>query len=261
MWIAINMTANSYLNNTWVYNASSPNCFDGTTDAQCLTIRGGLYDPSTSTTASERVSVTEAGGDTSDTERAVGTHIWFNEWTKDSLQAGNVTLEDFPIGMPGFDFAGIFNTQANIGLGRNSTILNALKDAGHISSRTYSYWWGLNSAAEANSMDGQIVFGGYDAAKVKGANFTQKLLPSSLACPSGMYLTITNMELGFPNGTKADMLAPSTLSACVRLDWPAIASLRYDPFMRRFEDLTGTFKAENGPTPPWDVPAYRFAGQ
>lgn len=255
------MALNSYLNNTWLFNASFPDCFDRTSDTQCLTIRGGLYDPSKSATALNEHTATDAGGDASDTERAIGTHIWYSEWAKDSLQAGNATLENFPIGMPGFDFAGIVNTQANIGLGRNSTILNALKDANLISSRTYSYWWGLNSAAEANSMDGQIVFGGYDAAKVKGANFTQKLLPSSLACPSGMYLTVTNMELGFPNGTKADMLAPSTLSACIRLDWPAIASLRYDPFVMRFEDLTGTFKAENGPNPPWDVPAYRFGGE
>lgn len=109
-------------------------------------------------------------------------------------------------------------------------------------------------------MDGQLVLGGYDAAKVMGPNMTQKLLPSSVGCESGMYLTLTNMILGFPNGTKADMLAPSTLSACIRLDYPAISSPRYDPFMERFEAHTETSHEENIKSVPWDVPAYRLAG-
>jgi hypothetical protein len=101
--------------------------------------------------------------------------------------------------MLGFDVGFIFDTQANIGLGRNSTLLNALHESERISSRTYSFWWGLDSASSANSIDGQLVLGGYDAAKVTGPNVTQKLLPSTVGCGSGMYLTVTNMLLGFPD--------------------------------------------------------------
>ncbi|KAM0712139.1 hypothetical protein Q7P37_011233 [Cladosporium fusiforme] len=199
-------------------------------------MRGGTYDPSSSTTVSEDLGVVAAGGDPSDTQRTEGTHIWYNDWTKDTITAGYATLEAFPIGMAGFDFGGIFDTQPNIGLGRNSTLLNALRDAKKISSRTYSF------------------------CEVMGPNITQKLQPSSVGCESGMYVTVTNMILAFPNGTKADMLAPSTLSACVRLDYPAISSPRYDPFMERFEAHTGTSHAENIKRLPWDVPAYRLAG-
>lgn len=243
-----------------MYNFSAPFCFDDTTKTQCLTIRGGTYHPSSSTTVSENLDVVAAGGDPSDTQRTVGSHIWYNDWTIDRLTLGNETLNDFPIGMAGFDYGEIFNAQSVIRLGRNSALLNTLKDTGKIPSRTYSFWWGRNSAAQSNSMDGQLVLGGYDAAKVVGPILTQKLQPSSVGCGSGMYLTLTNMVLGFPNGTKADMLAPSTLSACVRLDYPAISSPRYDPFMKRFEAYTSTSHEEDTKSLPWDVPAYRLDG-
>jgi hypothetical protein len=224
-------------------------------------MRGGTYDSSTSTSASEDLDVYGAGGDPSDTFRALGTHVWYNDWAMDTLNAGNTTLDDFPIGMPGFDVGGIFDTQANIGLGRNSTLLNALHDKGHISSRTYSFWWGLNSASPSLSMDGQLVLGGYDAAKVTGPNITQKLLPSAVGCGSGMYLTVTNMILGFPNGTKADMLAPSVITACIQLDFPSIASFRSDPFMERFQNYTGTARDGTPSDQPWEVPSYRLDGE
>jgi len=224
-------------------------------------MRGGTYDTSESTSASDGLDVYGAGGDPSDTFRALGTHVWYNDWAMDTLKAGNTTLEDFPIGMSGFDVGGIFDTQANIGLGRNSTLLNALHDKGHISSRTYSFWWGLNSASSSLSMDGQLVLGGYDAAKVMGPNITQKLLPSAVGCGSGMYLTVTNMILGFPNGTKADMLAPSVITACIQLDFPSVASFRYDPFMERFQNYTGTERDITPSDQPWEVPSYRLDGK
>jgi hypothetical protein len=224
-------------------------------------MRGGTYDPSLSTSASDDLDVYGAGGSASDTFRALGTHVWYSDWTTDTVSAGNNTLDDFPIGMLGFDIGGIFDTQANIGLGRNSTLLNALHKSGRISSRTYSFWWGLNSASPSNSMDGQLVLGGYDAAKVTGPNITQKLLPSAVGCGSGMYLTVTNMILGFPNGTKADMLAPSTISACIQLDFPTLASFRYDPFMERFENYTGTARDDTPSDQLWEVPSYRLDGE
>ena len=224
-------------------------------------MRGGTYDKSVSTTASNNLDVHGAGGDPSDTFRALSTHIWYNDWVTDTLQAENTTLEDFPIGMPGFDVGGIFDTQANIGLGRNSTLLNALHDKGHITSRTYSFRWGLNSASSSLSMDGQLVLGGYDAAKVTGLNITQKLLPSTVGCGSGMYLTVTNIILGFPNGTQADMLAPSVITACIQLDFPSVASFRSDPFMERLQNYTGTIRDDTPSDQPWEVPSYRLDGE
>lgn len=111
------------------------------------------------------MNVFEAGGDSTDTEGRVdgmfessgiwnslltytGPHVWFNKFAKDTLHVGNASVDGYPIGMAGLDYGEYLNPQANIGLGRNSTFLNALKDAGHISSRVWGYWPGIDSASE-----------------------------------------------------------------------------------------------------------------
>lgn len=198
-----------------------------------------------------------AGGDSGDTARREATHIWFNEFAKDDLTIANTTLEGFAIGMPGFDFGGLTDMQANIGLGQNSTILTSLKNSGRIQSRTYSYWWGVDSTSDNVAMDGQMVFGGYDRAKVQGPNITASILPWSLACPSGMYITVTSMGLDFPNGTTADMLSTSALGACLQLDWPFLASIRNDPYFERFQAQTDTSSFNNSLGTYWWAPMYQ----
>lgn len=245
-----------FLNDTWVYNTSAPFCFDNTTESQCYTQRGGEYILSNSSTAHHYADAWAAGADPRDTFREIQTHIWYSDWATDSLQLGNFTMKDFPIGMPGFDYGNRFDTQANIGLGQNSTMLNTLKTAGHISSRSYSYWWGLNSATPDKSMDGQMVFGGYDAAKVSGPNITEKIQPWSVNCPSGMMVTISSLLLGFPNGTTADILTPATVPACLQPDFPALVEPAYDPYFERFNDWTMTNYMNNSRGVYWWAPLY-----
>lgn len=228
---------------------------------QCYTIRGGFYQPSKSTTNTGSIDGPAAGGDPTDVSCAHRESHLYCDWTEDTLTLGNATLDSFLVGMPGFGAGEDFVTQPNIGLGRNSTILNALRAAGQIKSRTYSYWWGVNNAVSSRSVDGQLVFGGYDAAKIMGPNITRKLREPTVSCPSGMYLTITNMILDFPNGTTADMLAPTALSACVRLDWPTVVSIPHEPFVARFESLTNTSHATAATEGVWEMPSYSLIGE
>ncbi|KAK4554535.1 hypothetical protein LTR86_008389 [Recurvomyces mirabilis] len=158
--------------------------------------------------------------------------------------------------MPGFDFGGRFDSQANIGLGANSTLLNALVDAGHIASRTYSYWWGIDNPNTNVAMDGQIVFGGYDAAKTTGPNITSTLLNWTAPCPSGMYLTLTDVVLDFPNGTTSSILSPSSLSACIQPDFPVVMNMPDNPYYSRFENLTETSAVNRTSGMYWYNPAY-----
>ncbi|EME78392.1 uncharacterized protein MYCFIDRAFT_157184 [Pseudocercospora fijiensis CIRAD86] len=234
----------AYLNDTWAYNSSSPFCFDNSTEAQCLIQRGGFYDPKSSSTFEAKLGVHEAGGDPSDVARAIGTHIWFSDWFTDRFALANTSLEHFPIGMPGFDFGGRFDTQNNIGLGQNSTILKALKNSGRISSRSWSYWYGIESATSSAAKDGQIVFGGYDAAKVTGQNFTQPLGKPSPACLSGMSVIVTGLGLDFPNGTKADLLAGSSFSACFQPDFPEVMNIP-SVYWDRLIESTNTVPYDN----------------
>lgn len=268
----------NFLNNTWVsgesgflglrhvltppphaiqvYNTSAPFCYNGTTDKQCLTQRGGEYDPSSSSTSHGGLDVYAAGGDVNDTDRTVATHVWINAFATDDIMIGNTTLSGFPVGMPGYDVGAQFDTQANIGLGRNSTILNALKDAGHVASRTYSYWWGLDTTSSSVAMDGQLVLGGYDSAKIMGPNVTLPLQPWTLTCPSGMYVTVTGLVLEFPNGTDADLLAGDSFVACLQLDFPVVTTLKGSPYYKQFENYTDTSYVNNSLGTYWFMPIY-----
>ncbi|RMY53390.1 hypothetical protein D0863_13967 [Hortaea werneckii] len=229
-------------NDTWIYNSTEDFC-NWTTPAACFTLRGGLYDTKSST-ATLKDDVQDAGADASDTERATGPNIWYNSWATDDLSFGGVKLTDYPLGMPGFDIFTPYNSpedQAQIGLGSNSTFLTALKEAGKILSRSYSWWFGLVGAIADAQMDGLLAFGGYDTAKVTGNNYTKALAPSSMSCTSGMNVIVSDLVLNFPNGTDASIISPySGLSSCIRPDFPGIFTFPWDPYYNSFEALTAT---------------------
>lgn len=213
IWATIlSLIYSRYLNNTWIYNASSPFCPEEKTDEACKTYRGGLYDPDTSSSARAVADVYAAGGSPSDTDRTEGLHIWDSSWTLDNLSAGNTTLEGFPIGSPGFEFGAQDHPQGALGLGQNSTLLSTLKNAGYISSRSYGYWWGQNGATSNAQMDGSIILGGYDIAKTQGPNITLAIKTPTLSCMSGMYMPISDLVMRFPNGTRASIIVVSAAS-------------------------------------------------
>lgn len=205
-------------------------------------MRGGLFDPNLSSTFETRDNVADAGASESDTDRTAGVHVWESAWGVENFAVGDVMLEKYPIGMPGFDVGKEYHRQGYLGLGFNSTILTALKDAGHIASRSYGYWWGLDGATQHSQMDGAIVFGGYDAAKASGPNLTSRLVAPTVACPSGMQLTIADIKLTFPNGTRSSIVFPSSaLAACMRIDFPVTITMATDPYYNNFMRDTNTF--------------------
>lgn len=211
----LSLMCSRYLNNTWIYNASSPFCPKEKTDGFCKTYRGGLYDPDASSSARAVADVYAAGGSSSDTDRTEGLHIWDSSWTLDDLGVGNISLSEFPIASPGFEFGAQDHPQGALGLGQNSTLLSTLKNAGHISSRSYGYWWGENGATSNAQMDGSIILGGYDAAKIQGPNITIPLKTPTLSCMSGMYMPISDLVMRFPNSTRASIIVVSAVS-CTR---------------------------------------------
>jgi hypothetical protein len=82
----------------------------------------------------------------------------------------------------------------SLGLGRDSTILNALFNSGTIASRSWSVFGGLTGAEKAHQMDGNLVLGGYDAAKFTGDNYTEKIAANP-ACSTSLVATVVNMEI------------------------------------------------------------------
>ena len=228
-----------YFNDTWIYNSTTDFC-DWLAPQGCETVRGGLYNPSGSSTCENASSVAAAGGDPSDTLRALGLHIWESEWVNDIIGVGSTKLKSFPIGLPGKAIYDPYITQSQLGLGFNSTFLGALQAAGAIAIQAYSWWWGLQGSTPESQVDGQIVFGGYDSAMVQGSNYTQPLNKPDYACNSGMVVTITDLTLTFPNGTQFSILEPNQLVACILPDYPLILTMPWDETYDRFEALSQT---------------------
>ncbi len=167
-------------------------------------------------------------------------------WGIDGVSlSSDVVLSNVPIGLAQGNLSdSTANSQVALGLGRNSAILSKLKEAKRIGSRTWSMWWGLDGADESSQMDGSIVFGGYDAAKVRGSdNYTARIAESSL-CPAGLTVTISEILLNFPNGSTPNLLDPSSgntlLRACICPHCPMVMSLPSSLYYERFEDWTET---------------------
>ncbi|OQN99442.1 hypothetical protein B0A48_14419 [Cryoendolithus antarcticus] len=246
-----------FYNDTWIYNASSPFCPDGTSSNWCSTYRGGLYDPSKSSNKQAEADVYAANASPSDTDRSEGRNIWYNAWALDDVHLGATTLSQYPLGMPGMEWEVQNHPQGALGLGRNSTLLTALINGGHIASRSYGLWWGQDGATENAQMDGSLVLGGYDAAKIQGPNITGQIKIPTVGCASGMLLTISDITMDFPNGTHASIVAPhAPIAACLRNDMSGVMYMPYDPYYYTFEVNSGAGWTRHSIGTEWWTPLY-----
>ena len=197
----------------------------------CATLRGGLYNQQSSTTSkpADPAPVNDTG--------SLNQELWI----RDTLSIGTkATIPDFLFGIPRQKIGGDYEPMNVLPLTSDSTLLSALKSGNHIGSKTWSMWWGLDGATAPATRDGTFVFGGYDAAKASGTNFTAPLNPT-LACPSGMIVNLNDLLLSFPNGTQSSLLNKNQggLAACLIPDWPMAIDLTYSYF-QIFETLTNT---------------------
>jgi hypothetical protein len=127
-----------------------------------MTRRGGDYIQGDSSTYAAASDVRAAGGDPYDTSPNATSSLWI---TENITFSSSAMLGKFPLGIARADVGGVYHAQMELGLGINSTVLNALKSAGHIASRSWSMFWGLQGATAATQMDGGFVLGGFDKAK------------------------------------------------------------------------------------------------
>lgn len=85
-------------------------------------------------------------------------------------------------------------------------------------------WWGLTGAESVQQMDGTLVFGGYDAAKLTGDNVTQPLTIDQ-GCISALTVTVTDIVMDFVNGSHKSIFGPqsgSALRMCIQPQFPTI---------------------------------------
>lgn len=164
---------------------------------------------------------------------------------EDTLKFGSKTsLSSFAFGVPQADpSTGLYSSQAQLGLGRNSTFLRTLATAGDIGTRAYSLFWGLVGVKQTQ---GSIVLGGLDKSLIanQDANLTAPLVYSA-ACPTGMLVTMNNILLNWPNGTDQSIFGGSQsalIQACIN---PGNSGLMTLP-----SSYYENFKAYAGGAPP-----------
>lgn len=163
-------------------------------------------------------------------------------WLTDDLTLNsNVTLNKFPIGLSVQDQGNQgYYPQAGLGLGKDSSLLQTLSTSKQIASRSWGMFGGREGPQESSQMDGSLVLGGYDEAKVAGSNYTQPL--SYSGCDTGMLVTISDIVLNLSNNQNTSLFDGShstALSACISPHMPMLMSLPLDPYMSTFETITG----------------------
>lgn len=161
----------------------------------------------------------------------------------ESFAPGDVRgLDKFPISIPRLQWDHGYTTMHALGLGSDSSYLNALRKAGRIGSRVFSIFWGRQW--DDHPIDGALVVGGYDREKTIGANFTAPLdyddFRDLSGCWTGMKVNITDIQLNNPDGTDVSLMTSAAqLPACIV---PQRQSLMEIPqsLVTKFERITKT---------------------
>lgn len=212
---------------------------DTWTDAACTTFRGGAYDLDSST------SVTNVSAESHPVDLRNITEPQYPEmdFLGDKLTVNeNTTLVNFPLAMPKADWGEeAYTPLMSIGLGANSTMLNALKNSGKIISRSWSFFYGIvGGSTRAN---GQLMFGGYDASKVSGSGSEHTISPPTSPCPTKLVVTVQGMVLRFANETEVNIFGESQSSAlavCLIPNIKTAMRMPLTPYFNNFMKATDT---------------------
>ncbi|KAI3395022.1 hypothetical protein diail_1845 [Diaporthe ilicicola] len=200
------------LNNTWVYDYQ-PYCDDTIirNDLICRVRRSDYFFENASSKYSRATTMQAAGGATQETtysgsETGIPSLITSSINGDDVIELGSTNLTSFPIGIPRLNWDHGYTTIHALGLGKNSTFLNSLLQAGQIASLSWSLFWGRMWVDDW--LDGSLVLGGYDSKLSVGENYTQSLDYSDddgTGCWTGMKVTVTGIELNFSNGSNLNI--------------------------------------------------------
>ncbi|KAK1676698.1 aspartic peptidase domain-containing protein [Colletotrichum godetiae] len=152
----------------------------------------------------------------------------------------NLTLDNLAMGiaLSDWDTQG-YKAMMGLGLGSNSTILRVLKESGKITSRTWSLFWGRGFGM-SSQLDGHLIYGGYDRAKVSGKRYTQPLTPNIAQCESQLMVTVTDLTMNFDNGTDVGIFPSksSAISTCINPTIPVMMRMPLNPYFSTFLKYT-----------------------
>lgn len=227
------------MNNTYIYDDQST-CNTNLIDNEeiCRVRRGGYYYETESTSFTKTVDLIDAGGapveiGTKGSESGIPKLVSTSLAGTDRFVTGDKEPVTIPVGIPRLQWDGGFTISHALGLGPDSTYLNALVAARQIPSRVWSIFWGRMWTGNAD-MDGSIVLGGYDKEKVIGKNFTQRLdYSEDVGCWTGMKVTIVDVIANFPHAADVSIMSDnSPVRSCIvpqrQLLWEAPVNVATD---------------------------------
>lgn len=167
-------------------------------------------------------------------------------WTKDSIAlSDNSMLQNFEFGVSNKQIHA-WRPQAELGIGVNSSFIDALHAAGNISSKSYSFSWGNDFAND--SYDGSIIFGGYDKSIAAGMrNITRTFTRNETTrCPEGMIVELTEMKLASESGDIANIFEGlGTIEVCIVPSMRNIMAM-HKPYGDRIIKGLGGIRADGG---------------
>ncbi|KAL1862646.1 hypothetical protein Daus18300_008444 [Diaporthe australafricana] len=173
---------------------------------------------------------------------ADGTYPTLEQYSDTVVLGSNLTLDDFPVGIAQGDWgAQGYYPQAGLGLGPDSTLLSALIDSGTIASRTFSWFWGLDGPGAPEQVDGSLVLGGYDKAKVSGTGYKSAITTGSDRCATGLFMTLSDIVVHMVDGTALSIFTDDSqglLAACIDPSYPSLTTIPYSPYWYNFQKIT-----------------------
>ncbi|KAM0342607.1 hypothetical protein ACHAPU_009334 [Fusarium lateritium] len=236
------------LNNTWIYDKQS--YCDKTViwnDRICQVRRGALFNEEDSKSFQKASDIDQAGVATNEATFQ-GSEAGIKKLISTSLAGtDNLTLDgapavgNFPIGIPRLKWDAGYTLLHPLGLGSNSTYLNALRATGKISSRVWSIFWGRMWVK--TPIEGSLVLGGYDEEKVIGKNYTAPLVyddyTGTAGCWTGMKVTISDIRVNFRDGSDESIFPTNTALPCCIVPQRQLLLEAPGAYVSNFEQVTG----------------------
>ena len=168
----------------------------------------------------------------------------------------SLSLPNYPVGIVRVEGGSGDSRHINLlGLSINSTLLKTLKTAGNIASNAYGFFEGWVGAQTEFQMDGSVVLGGYDRAKITGSNVT---LPFQYrdTCISGLIISVTDITMNLKNGSNPSILGESQGSAIQACVDPVNDYMSLDNYIwSRFVNVSGVVETGRilGPINFWTM--------
>lgn len=208
----------------------------------CLIRRGHPFNETDSESFVQSLDIITAGGAPQEID-AIGSEPGIKKLIDSGLGGTDLFSLDasdkvvtIPVGIPRLNWDSGQTTLHALGLGSNSTYLNALRDAGHIGASVWSIFWGRMWTTQT-PLNGSVVFGGYDRMKILGQNHTQRL-DYSTGCWTGMRVILRDILVSYLDGDDRTLFPENTpLPVCIVPQKQLLMEMPEDIY-NNFENVT-----------------------